>query len=124
MFPALSIKSDTAIGASRQADQSPHVGIFDLFKIGIGPSSSHTSGPMTAAADFMHALSAASVERIRATLLGSLARTGKGHATDTAVTLGLTGLMPAEVDPVGGGPAAVYSGTALAAFDELKDNAK
>lgn len=99
MFPILSIEPDAAIGATRHADEAPYVGVFDLFKIGIGPSSSHTSGPMTAAANFIHALSAASVERIRVTLFGSLAWTGKGHATDTAVILGLTGLMPDEVDP-------------------------
>jgi L-serine dehydratase len=99
MFPVRSTKSDAAIDASRRADEEPYVGVFDLFKIGIGPSSSHTSGPMTAAARFMHALSAASVERIRVTLFGSLAWTGKGHVTDTAVILGLTGLMPDKVDP-------------------------
>ncbi|MBU0775515.1 MAG: L-serine ammonia-lyase, partial [Alphaproteobacteria bacterium] len=76
--------------------------VFDVFKIGIGPSSSHTMGPMTAAVAFLDLLrqSAASQRavRIRATLYGSLAFTGKGHATDRAVTLGLLGWLPADLD--------------------------
>ena len=74
VLPVRFIKSDTAIDASRRTDETPYVGLFNLFKIGIGPPSSHTSGPMTAAANFMHALSVASVESIRFTLFGSLAR--------------------------------------------------
>ena len=66
---------------------------FDLFKIGVGPSSSHTMGPMTAAADFADRLSGGGllprVARIDAALYGSLALTGKGHASDRAVLLGL-----------------------------------
>jgi L-serine dehydratase len=81
----------------------PTVSVFDLFKIGIGPSSSHTMGPMTAAQRFARELEAAgrltSVARVNVSLYGSLALTGKGHATDTAVVLGLSGLLPAEVDP-------------------------
>lgn len=76
---------------------------FDLFKIGVGPSSSHTMGPMTAAATFVRRLSAAAsldqVRRVEARLYGSLALTGKGHATDSAVLLGLAGHVPAEIDP-------------------------
>jgi L-serine dehydratase len=76
--------------------------VFDVFKIGIGPSSSHTMGPMTAAADFLDLLRKSGAERqvaaIRATLHGSLAFTGKGHATDRAVALGLLGWRPAELD--------------------------
>ncbi|WOK35389.1 L-serine ammonia-lyase [Sphingomonas sp. C3-2] len=76
---------------------------FDLFKIGVGPSSSHTMGPMTAAADFADRLRTAAlierVARIDAALFGSLALTGKGHASDRAVLIGLTGQRPAEIDP-------------------------
>src|SRR6516162_631192 len=76
--------------------------VFDVFKIGIGPSSSHTMGPMTAAADFLDLLCASELgERaasLRVTLHGSLAFTGKGHATDRAVALGLLGWRPAEID--------------------------
>ena len=76
--------------------------VFDVFKIGIGPSSSHTMGPMTAAGHFLALLrQAPSRDRaaaVRATLYGSLAFTGKGHATDRAVALGLLGWTPAEFD--------------------------
>lgn len=76
--------------------------VFDVFKIGIGPSSSHTMGPMTAAAHFLELLrrhpSRADAAAVGATLHGSLAFTGKGHATDRAVTLGLLGWTPAEFD--------------------------
>lgn len=76
--------------------------IFDVFKIGIGPSSSHTMGPMTAAVSFLHLLqktrNGARAAHIKATLYGSLAFTGKGHATDRAVALGLLGWLPADLD--------------------------
>lgn len=75
--------------------------VFDLFKIGIGPSSSHTMGPMTAAARFLgklRTLSGSSPVRIIVRLYGSLAFTGKGHATDRAVVFGLLGFTPAELD--------------------------
>jgi L-serine dehydratase len=72
------------------------ISVFDLFKIGIGPSSSHTVGPMKAAAAFVAALPARPT-RIEVQLLGSLAWTGKGHATDTAVMLGLAGERPDTV---------------------------
>jgi L-serine dehydratase len=75
------------------------ISIFDLFKIGIGPSSSHTVGPMKAAAAFVAARDLGAVERVRVTLFGSLAWTGKGHGTDKAVMLGLAGIEPATVDP-------------------------
>lgn len=79
------------------------IGTFDLFKIGIGPSSSHTVGPMKAAAAFAESMVASDnlrrVARVYATLLGSLAWTGKGHATDKAVILGLAGEKPDTVDP-------------------------
>ena len=77
--------------------------VFDLFKIGIGPSSSHTVGPMKAAAMFVKALTQddmlAATARVEVRLYGSLGATGKGHGTDTAVMLGLEGLMPDSIDP-------------------------
>jgi L-serine dehydratase len=77
--------------------------LFDLFKIGIGPSSSHTVGPMRAAYRFVRQLSnrelLSSVARMRVELYGSLALTGHGHGTDRGLQLGLLGLQPDEVDP-------------------------
>ena len=77
--------------------------IFDLYKIGVGPSSSHTMGPMRAACRFVNELAQRGildrVERVQADLYGSLALTGTGHATDRAVLLGLAGNDPASVDP-------------------------
>ena len=77
--------------------------IFDLFKIGIGPSSSHTVGPMRAARRFAAGLDdrglLAQVARVKAELYGSLALTGVGHGTDKAVLLGLAGEMPEEIEP-------------------------
>jgi L-serine dehydratase len=78
------------------------ISVFDLFKVGIGPSSSHTTGPMKAAAAFVAALDGqdrARIKGLRVTLLGSLAWTGKGHTTDKAVTLGLSGQSPETLDP-------------------------
>jgi L-serine dehydratase len=79
----------------------PTISVFDIFKIGIGPSSSHTGGPMTAAYEFCQQLEAvaASVTRVQVTLYGSLAFTGKGHGTDTAIILGLMGFKPDTIDP-------------------------
>ncbi len=74
----------------------PWIGLFDLFRIGVGPSSSHTVGPMVAAAGLDPA---APPDRIVVELFGSLALTGKGHATDGAVILGLTGAQPDGIDP-------------------------
>ena len=74
--------------------------LFELFKIGIGPSSSHTVGPMRAALRFVRELSDLSeVTRVRAELYGSLAHTGIGHGTDRAILLGLAGQEPDRVDP-------------------------
>ncbi|MEM6823763.1 MAG: L-serine ammonia-lyase [Pseudomonadota bacterium] len=74
--------------------------VFEMFKLGIGPSSSHTMGPMVAAARFLDALRASpfSVHGVRASLHGSLAFTGVGHATDRAVILGLAGFRPESYD--------------------------
>lgn len=82
------------------------ISIFDIFKVGIGPSSSHTMGPMVAANRFVAALTTGpdsdrysnSVARLQTSLYGSLAFTGKGHATDKAILLGLAGFEPATVD--------------------------
>ncbi len=70
--------------------------VFDMFKIGVGPSSSHTMGPMVAAARFLDSLRASPFHAagVRASLHGSLAYTGKGHATDRATILGLAGFAP------------------------------
>ncbi len=77
--------------------------IFELFKIGIGPSSSHTVGPMRAAFEFVHHLSElgllSETVEVRTELYGSLALTGIGHGTDTAVLLGLAGETPEHVRP-------------------------
>ena len=77
------------------------VSIFDIFKIGIGPSSSHTVGPMKAAHAFASELAGlgADVSTVAVTLHGSLAYTGKGHGTDSAIILGLAGLQPETIDP-------------------------
>ena len=78
-----------------------NVSVFDLFKLGVGPSSSHTMGPMTAAARFLERLGPDldRVARVETTLYASLALTGRGHATDRAVILGLAGFAPRTLDP-------------------------
>ena len=74
--------------------------VFEIFKLGVGPSSSHTMGPMVAAGRFLDSLrsSAFKPHGLRASLHGSLAFTGVGHATDRAVTLGLAGFEPDTYD--------------------------
>ncbi|MBN3808025.1 L-serine ammonia-lyase [Paraburkholderia sp. Ac-20347] len=80
-----------------------NVSVFDLFKIGIGPSSSHTVGPMVAACRFVSHIEDANllafVRRVKVELYGSLGATGKGHGTDKAVLLGLEGHLPDAIDP-------------------------
>jgi L-serine dehydratase len=78
-----------------------NLSVFDLFKIGVGPSSSHTVGPMLAARRFAAGLGdrLPAVRRVTVDLYGSLALTGKGHATDSAVIVGLSGESPDKVDP-------------------------
>ena len=107
---------------------------FDLFKIGIGPSSSHTVGPMRAAHRFLLELESRGLleatARVEAALYGSLALTGKGHDTDKAVILGLCGELPERVDP-DAAPAIVAGvrgqgrlpllGRHAIAFDEVRD---
>jgi len=79
------------------------ISILDLFKIGIGPSSSHTVGPMRAARRFAQDLEAwgrlSRTESVKIELYGSLALTGKGHGTDRAILLGLMGEAPDQIDP-------------------------
>lgn len=81
----------------------PPVGVFDLFTVGIGPSSSHTVGPMRAAAEFVSSLMEEGVgdcvATVRVEIFGSLAATGAGHGTFTAVLLGLTGARPEHITP-------------------------
>ncbi|MGG7568167.1 L-serine ammonia-lyase [Rhodovulum sp. DZ06] len=82
------------------------ISVFDIFRIGVGPSSSHTMGPMLACARFLDALrgqedpipGAGAPAALRCTLHGSLSLTGKGHATDRAAALGLLGFVPATMD--------------------------
>lgn len=82
----------------------PHeaISVFDMFKIGVGPSSSHTLGPWRAALRFLQTLeknySISNVNAIEVLLYGSLAKTGKGHGTDIAVILGLCGEDPVTID--------------------------
>ena len=77
--------------------------LFEIFKIGIGPSSSHTVGPMRAAADFVASLAGKGLllqtRRVGVDLYGSLALTGRGHRTDGAILLGLCGELPDRIDP-------------------------
>jgi len=110
------------------------VSVFDLFKIGIGPSSSHTVGPMRAARLFVarlqHEGGLAATQRVCAQLYGSLGATGKGHGSDKAVLLGLAGFEPDTVD-VDAIPALLEAirtdrcvamlGTHRVAFDEKTD---
>src|SRR5580704_7094407 len=76
--------------------------VFDIFKIGIGPSSSHTMGPMNAARDFVELLDTRDLlnrtTQVSAQLYGSLALTGRGHCTDRAILLGLEGMSPDTID--------------------------
>lgn len=79
------------------------ISVFDMFSIGIGPSSSHTVGPMRAAHRFIELLTDKnlldSVSRVKAELYGSLGATGKGHGSDKAVMIGLEGHLPENIDP-------------------------
>jgi L-serine dehydratase len=107
--------------------------VFDLFKIGIGPSSSHTVGPMVAARRFLAedvAPRADRVRRVAVSLHGSLAFTGKGHGTDRAVALGLAGELPDRLDPdrvpevlaaLGEARTLAAAGYAAIAFDPAAD---
>ena len=74
------------------------ISIFEIFKIGVGPSSSHTMGPWNAALAFVNSLEINTIDKIQVHLYGSLSKTGRGHATDKAVVLGLMGYKPASID--------------------------
>ncbi|MFT6746570.1 MAG: L-serine dehydratase [Glaciecola sp.] len=74
------------------------ISIFDMFKIGVGPSSSHTMGPWRAAKNFVQDIPVVTFDRITCTLYGSLAKTGKGHRTDIAVQLGFLGFEFNTID--------------------------
>jgi len=80
-----------------------NLSVFDIFKIGIGPSSSHTMGPMNAARSFINLLAERGLlercAQVSAQLYGSLALTGRGHCTDRAILLGLEGQSPDSIDP-------------------------
>jgi L-serine dehydratase len=82
--------------------QQEQISVFDMFKIGVGPSSSHTLGPWKAAHLFLSSLSERNIldniTKVQVKLYGSLAKTGKGHGTDIAVQLGLTGFDPVTID--------------------------
>ncbi|HMG10426.1 MAG TPA: serine dehydratase beta chain, partial [Mucilaginibacter sp.] len=86
--------------------QREQISVFDMFKIGIGPSSSHTLGPWRAAQQFAEGLEQQGVlllvEQVKILLYGSLAKTGRGHGTDIAILLGLSGDDPVtfEVDQI------------------------
>lgn len=111
------------------------VSLFDIFKIGIGPSSSHTVGPMRAAARFLERWlqepgQLGGVARLRAELYGSLALTGRGHGTDKAVLMGFEGHWPDRIDPdvipgslerIRGTKRIRLMGTHEIAFDEKRD---
>ena len=78
------------------------ISVFEIFKIGIGPSSSHTVGPMKAGLQFVQGIlpdALAQVQRIQVDLYGSLGATGRGHGTDKAVMLGLEGEAPDQINP-------------------------
>ncbi len=102
------------------------VSVFDLFKIGIGPSSSHTVGPMRAANLFIgQIVSHDLIERTESVfteLYGSLSHTGRGHGTDKAIILGLSGYMPDAIDPdvIPGLLQQVKDEETIQASDELK----
>lgn len=89
------------IDPKRPATVRQLAGLLEMFKIGIGPSSSHTIGPMVAARRFAIDLAflESAVSRLKVTLFGSLAWTGKGHSTDKAIILGLSNQTPENVTP-------------------------
>ncbi len=111
-----------------------NLSVLDIFKVGVGPSSSHTMGPMNAAAAFVEDLAQrgllARTAKVVAQVYGSLALTGLGHCTDRAVLLGLEGNRPDSIDPAGMEPALErirgqgrlrLGGTHEIAFDEPMD---
>ena len=110
------------------------ISVFDLFKVGIGPSSSHTVGPMWAAHRFLLELDTlgtiGEIDRVQVDLYGSLALTGKGHATDRALILGLSGEVPDQLEPdhaqtvidqLGTDGSLVLAGSRQISFDPERD---
>ncbi len=108
--------------------------VFEMFRLGIGPSSGHTVGPMCAALLFVRELACTEAleetVRVRYELMGSLGATGKGHATDRAVILGLSGMVPATVSASQSAEidqrtqaekALLLNGTKRITFDEDRD---
>src|SRR5262245_11944921 len=75
------------------------ISVFQLFSVGVGPSSSHTVGPMRAARLFASQLDLKKTEHVKVDLYGSLALTSKGHGTDIAILLGLSGETPQDTNP-------------------------
>lgn len=108
---------------------APPLSVTDLFTIGIGPSSSHTVGPMRAAAAFADLATREGIPlEVTCDLFGSLALTGRGHSTDIAILLGLSGCLPDQVDPDSVEPRVreiretqrlTLAGTQPIAFDEV-----
>src|SRR5690606_22509707 len=129
------VTSATNTMAARTRNAGMSVSTFDLYKIGIGPSSSHTVGPMRAAARFVERWLVEpgrlhEVARVRAEVFGSLALTGRGHGTDKALLMGLEGHLPNLIDPdiipaalerIRGERCIVLGGTHPVAFDEKQD---
>ena len=120
-----------AAPAAERPDLERAISVTELFTIGIGPSSSHTVGPMRAAFAFAeHAVEKGEVVRVVCELFGSLALTGLGHSTDIAILLGLAGETPEAIDPdsIAQKVAAIRTGCRLTlaglrpiAFDEPAD---
>lgn len=120
--------------ATEPAPVFEHLSVLDLFKVGIGPSSSHTVGPMRAASDFIDSVLRSGritdSRRVQIDLFGSLGATGSGHATDTAVMLGLSGFAPDTVETASIAPTIerirereeiVLAGTHTIAFNPGRD---
>src|SRR5215213_2572297 len=110
------------------------ISVFDMFKIGVGPSSSHTLGPWRAAQRFVQTLAdkqqLQAVTGLKILLYGSLAKTGKGHGTDVAVLLGLSGCDPvtfdvtkisSTIDTINSGQSLALGGNQAISFDPSED---
>jgi len=133
--PSTAVDGETATSAVRPPSLiSMATSVFDLYTIGIGPSSSHTVGPMRAARVFARRLQETGLlertDAVRVELLGSLGATGRGHGTDRAVLMGLEGETPEDVDPrsiearvrkIRAGRELCVLGARRIAFDEAHD---
>jgi len=100
----MTVRKEAAAAGSSAGAGALAGSVLDFFRIGLGPSSSHTVGPMRAGREFCEGLRADGLldrtVRVRVKLHGSLAATGIGHGTDRAVVLGLSGLRPESADPL------------------------